>query len=65
MVPRNGAPPLRVVDTPGGMINAVGLANPGVVAVRARRSPWLAANVSRARVIVNVVGDTVEDYRVA
>jgi dihydroorotate dehydrogenase (NAD+) catalytic subunit len=62
VLPRNGAPPLRVVDTPGGMLNAIGLANPGVADVRAHDLPWLAANVSRARVIVNVVGDTVEDY---
>ena len=61
-LPRNGAPPLRVVDTPGGMLNAIGLANPGVVEVRAHDLPWLAANISRARVIVNVVGDLVEDY---
>ena len=61
-LPRNGAPPLRVVDTAGGMLNAIGLANPGVAAVRAHDLPWLAANLSRARVIVNVVGDTVEDY---
>ncbi|MBA2684376.1 MAG: dihydroorotate dehydrogenase [Gemmatimonadaceae bacterium] len=60
--PRNGAPPLRVVDTPGGMLNAIGLANPGVADVRAHDLPWLAANVSSARVIVNVVGDMVEDY---
>lgn len=62
IAPRNGAPPLRVVDTPGGMLNAIGLANPGVVDVRAHDLPWLAANLSRARVIVNVVGDLVEDY---
>jgi len=61
-LPRNGAPPLRVVDTAGGMLNAIGLANPGVAAVRAHDLPWLAANLSRARVIVNVVGDTVDDY---
>ncbi len=61
-LPRNGAPPPRVVDTPGGMLNAIGLANPGVASVRANDLPWLAANISRARVIVNVVGDTVEDY---
>ena len=60
--PRIGAPPLRVVDTPGGMLNAIGLANPGVGEVRASDLPWLAANISRARVIVNVVGDIVEDY---
>ena len=62
VLPRNGAPPLRVVDTPGGMLNAIGLANPGVADVRAHDLPWLAANLSRARVIVNVVADTVEDY---
>lgn len=60
--PRNGAPPLRVVDVAGGMLNAIGLANPGVAAVREHDLPWLAANLSRSRVLVNVVGDTVEDY---
>ncbi|HEY7860053.1 MAG TPA: dihydroorotate dehydrogenase, partial [Gemmatimonadaceae bacterium] len=60
--PRNGAPPLRVVDVAGGMLNAIGLANPGVAAVLEHDLPWLAANLSRARVLVNVVGDTVEDY---
>jgi len=62
MLPRNGAPPLRVVDAAGGMLNAIGLANPGVASVRAHDLPWLANNLSRARVLVNVVGDTVEDY---
>jgi dihydroorotate dehydrogenase (NAD+) catalytic subunit len=62
--PRNGAPPLRVVDVAGGMLNAIGLANPGVAAVREHDLPWLAANLSRARVLVNVVGDTVDDYGV-
>jgi dihydroorotate dehydrogenase (NAD+) catalytic subunit len=62
MQPRNGAPPLRVVDAAGGMLNAIGLANPGVASVRANDLPWLANNLSRARVIVNVVGDIVEDY---
>ncbi|HMA02044.1 MAG: dihydroorotate dehydrogenase [Gemmatimonas sp.] len=60
--PRNGAPPLRVTDVAGGMINAIGLANPGVVSVREHDLPWLATNLTRARVLVNVVGDVVEDY---
>jgi len=60
--PRNGAPPLRVVDAAGGMLNAIGLANPGVVSVREHDLPWLAKNLKRARVLVNVVGDVVEDY---
>lgn len=60
--PRNGAPSPRVAEFAGGMVNAIGLANPGVDAVRARDLPWLAANVRHARVIVNVVGDQVEEY---
>jgi dihydroorotate dehydrogenase (NAD+) catalytic subunit len=60
--PRAGAPAPRVAEFDGGMINAVGLANPGVDEVKASELPWLAANVSRARVIVNVVGRIVEDF---
>jgi dihydroorotate dehydrogenase (NAD+) catalytic subunit len=60
--PRRGAPAPRVADFDGGMINAVGLANPGVETVRDQELPWLAATVHKARVIVNVVGDTVEDF---
>ena len=36
------------------MINAIGLANPGVHEVRRSELPWLAANLRRARVLVNV-----------
>jgi dihydroorotate dehydrogenase (NAD+) catalytic subunit len=60
--PRSGAPSPRVADFGGGMINAVGLANPGLAHVRDVDLPWLAANVRTARVIVNVVGDRVEDF---
>lgn len=60
--PRAGAPAPRVAEFPGGMINAVGLANPGVEDVRSAHLPWLAANLHRARVLVNVVGYTVEDF---
>lgn len=60
--PRRGAPAPRVADFEGGMINAVGLANPGVETVRDQELPWLAAKLHRARVIVNVVGDTIEDF---
>ncbi len=60
--PRRGAPAPRVADFPGGMINAVGLANPGVDAVRESHLPWLDTHLQRARVIVNVVGRTPEDF---
>ena len=62
VLPRKGAPAPRVADFDGGMINAVGLANPGVETVRDQELPWLAANLHHARVIVNVVGDTVQDF---
>jgi dihydroorotate dehydrogenase (NAD+) catalytic subunit len=62
--PRHGHPAPRVAEFPGGMLNAIGLANPGVEAVAAVDLPWLAAHLTRARVLVSVVGSTVEDYTV-
>ena len=61
-LPRSGAPAPRVADFDGGMINAVGLANPGLEHVRDVDLPWLASTLRQARVIVNVVGDRVEDF---
>ncbi|HUF66257.1 MAG TPA: dihydroorotate dehydrogenase [Gemmatimonadaceae bacterium] len=60
--PRAGAPAPRVADFGEGMINAVGLANPGVEEVRTTELPWLAAQAPGLRVIVNVVGSTVTDF---
>ena len=60
--PRRGHPAPRVAEFAGGMLNAVGLANPGLDAVRSHELPWLAANLRRARIVVNVAGATVEDY---
>jgi dihydroorotate dehydrogenase (NAD+) catalytic subunit len=56
---RPGNPPPRVAETPSGMINAIGLANPGVAAAIADL-PRLAA--LREPVIVSVGGTTVDDY---
>jgi dihydroorotate dehydrogenase (NAD+) catalytic subunit len=44
------------------MLNSVGLANPGVAAVREHKLPWLAARLQRARVLVNVVGFAEPEY---
>jgi dihydroorotate dehydrogenase (NAD+) catalytic subunit len=44
------------------MLNSVGLANPGLDEVRREQLPWLARRLSRARILVNVVGFTVEEY---
>jgi dihydroorotate dehydrogenase (NAD+) catalytic subunit len=60
--PRHGAPAPRVAEFEGGMINAVGLANPGVEEVKSTHLPWLAENLRRARVVVNVVGNRAEDF---
>lgn len=59
---RKGAPSPRVAEFEGGMINAVGLANPGLEAVKDEDLPWLSANLDNTRVIVNVVGDVVDDF---
>jgi dihydroorotate dehydrogenase (NAD+) catalytic subunit len=60
--PRAGNPPPRVAEFPGGMLNSVGLANPGLDAVERDELPWLETHLRRARVLVSVVGDTVNDY---
>ncbi len=59
---RHGARAPRVAEFEGGMINAVGLANPGVDEVRSEHLPWLANNLHRAKVLVNVVGNQVEEF---
>ncbi|MGH7614043.1 MAG: dihydroorotate dehydrogenase [Gemmatimonadales bacterium] len=60
--PRAGHPGPRVAEFAGGMLNAIGLANPGVETVANHELPWLARRLSRARVLVNVAGATLEDY---
>ena len=60
--PRAGAAAPRVAEFQSGMINAVGLANPGVDEVLADHLPWLAARVHTARVLVNVVGSRLEHF---
>ena len=60
--PRHGNAAPRVWDFDGGMINAIGLANPGLDAVRTDVLPWIAQHVRAPRVLVNVVGRTVEDF---
>jgi len=60
--PREGAPAPRVAEFDGGMINAVGLANPGVAAVRAEHLPWLARELPAVRKLANIVGFAVEEF---
>ena len=60
--PRKGAPAPRVAEFEGGMINAVGLANPGLEVVKQEDLPWLEKNLHGPRVVVNVVGNVLEDF---
>ncbi len=60
--PRAGNAGPRVAEFPGGMINAVGLANPGLDRVRSEHLPRLAACRAGMRVIANVVGFAVPEF---
>jgi dihydroorotate dehydrogenase (NAD+) catalytic subunit len=60
--PRAGAPEPRVAEFEGGMINAVGLANPGLAEVRREHVPWLASHHSGTRKLFNVVGFAVDEF---
>jgi len=60
--PRAGAPAPRVAEFTGGMVNAVGLANPGLDAVRREHLPWMASHLPATRKLVNVVGFTTDEY---
>jgi len=58
--PRRGAAPPRLAETPGGMLNAVGLQNPGVRNVVREKAPvWARWQVP---VVVNVAGETIDEY---
>lgn len=59
--PRFGNLTPRIAETPSGMLNAVGLQNPGVDAVISEELPKL-AKVFRKPVMANVSGFSVEDY---
>jgi dihydroorotate dehydrogenase (NAD+) catalytic subunit len=58
--PRHGNAPHRVAETPAGMLNAIGLQNPGTDHVVNKILPAL--DFSETRFIANVSGSTVEEY---
>jgi len=60
LAPRLGNPPHRIWETPAGMLNAIGLQNPGVDYVVAKILPRL--DFSETRFIANVCGSTIEEY---
>lgn len=58
--PRSGNPPPRLVETPAGLLNSIGLQNPGVDTVIAEYAPlWAGWEVP---VLVNIAGETVDEY---
>ncbi|MDA8160408.1 MAG: dihydroorotate dehydrogenase [Desulfobacteraceae bacterium] len=60
LLPRAGNPPPRIVETPCGMLNAIGLENVGVERFVSDKLPYLRER--GCRVIVNILGDSVEEY---
>ncbi|WCN39020.1 dihydroorotate dehydrogenase [Aneurinibacillus uraniidurans] len=58
---REGNPTPRVAETPGGMLNAIGLQNPGLADVMDYELPWL-QQFGDLPVVVNVAGTTTDDY---
>jgi dihydroorotate dehydrogenase (NAD+) catalytic subunit len=60
LLPKKGNPSPRVIETPAGMINAVGLQNDGLDVLIDEHLPWLRKN--NVTTIVNFSGNTVEEY---
>lgn len=52
----------RVAETPSGMLNAIGLQNPGIEAIMTEKLPWLAERYPDLPIIANVAGNTEADY---
>ena len=60
LAPTTGNPAPRTVETPSGMLNAIGLQNPGLDVFVREKMPFL--RKLRAKIIVNFFGSSVEDY---
>lgn len=58
--PKAGNPPPRVAETPSGMLNSVGLQNPGVEAFIRDELPFLKG--FDTKIIANMAGNTIEEY---
>jgi len=59
--PNIGNPPLRIVETTGGMLNAIGLENVGVDHFLKDKLPYLTGITTL--IIVNIFGSNIEEYR--
>lgn len=61
--PREGNPPPRIIETPSGMLNSIGLQNIGIERFITEKMPFL--RQFDTAVVVNFFGDTIEEYREA
>ena len=60
--PRAGNPPERIAEVPAGVLNSIGLQNPGKDAFFAQTMPRVLAALERDQIVVSVGGDTIEDF---
>lgn len=60
LLPKDGNPPPRIHETASGILNSVGLENPGIQ--KFIEAEWPHLSKLKVPVIVNIAGDTVEDY---
>lgn len=60
-LPRPGNDVPRIIETPSGMLNSIGLANVGMIRFVVDKMPFFAR--LRCPVVANVAGDTIDDYR--
>jgi len=58
--PRRGWPPPRLTETPAGMLNAIGLENPGVELFLKEKLPFLSQ--FNTRIIVNIAGEEKDEF---
>lgn len=58
--PRQGNKPPRIAETPAGILNSVGLQNPGIDAFIDKEIPFL--RKFKTKIIANIAGNTIEDY---
>ena len=59
--PRLGNPPPRIIETPSGMLNSIGLQNVGVEAFIAEKLPFLRR--FDVKIIANIFGETIEEFQ--
>lgn len=60
--PRAGNPPPRIVETPGGMLNSIGLQNIGIEAFLKEKLPWIRSAKGQAKLIVNIGGQEKDEF---